>query len=168
LIQAIFDSKRYALQVIIISIAEQLLYHRRKTGVFYAYPVSTAAAGSGNMNGSFKTPLGRHRICARIGEDMPILTTFSGRIPTGIYNSAYDDPFHDWILTRILWLEGMETGKNRRGLVDTKSRFIYIHGTPDEEKIGTPVSHGCIRMRNTDMLQLFEHAHTGESVRIYE
>ncbi len=154
--------------MLIISITEQLLYHRRKTGVSYAYPVSTASAGSGNDSGSLKTPLGLHRICARIGEDLPLFTAFVGRIPVGIYNPACDDHTHDWILTRILWLEGMETGKNRRGRVDTKSRFIYIHGTHEEGKIGTPVSHGCIRMRNTDMLEVFEHTHTGESVRIYE
>jgi len=169
LIQAISvytGGKRYALRVIIVSIAEQLLYHRRRTGVFYTYPVSTAGAGSGNDSGSLKTPLGIHRICARIGEDLPLFTAFSGRFPAGIYNPACDDHSHDWILTRILWLEGTETGKNRRGRVDTKSRFIYIHGTHDEDRIGTPASHGCIRMRNTDMLEVFEHAHTGEIVRI--
>jgi len=152
--------------MLIVSIADQMLYHRRRTGVFYAYPVSTAATGAGNDNGSLKTPLGIHRICARIGEDLPLFTAFFGRIPACIYNPAHDDHSHDWILTRILWLEGTETGKNRRGRVDTKSRFIYIHGTHEEGKIGTPASHGCIRMRNADMLELFDHAHTGETVRI--
>jgi len=102
---------------------------------------------------------------------MPIFTTFVGRIPVGVFDRSYDDSFpeqpsHDWILTRILWLEGMETGKNRRGRVDTKSRFIYIHGTHEEDMLGTPASHGCIRMCNTDILKLFEHTHTGEIVRI--
>jgi len=97
---------------------------------------------------------------------MPILTAFAGRVPVGIFDPAHHDPSHDWILTRILWLEGMETGENRRGHVDTKSRFIYIHGTHEEDMLGTPVSHGCVRMRNTDVLELFEHAHTGETVRI--
>jgi len=157
---------RYALPVIIVSVADQMLYHRRQTGVFHTYPVSTASAGSGNVNGSLKTPLGMHRICARIGENLPLFTTFIGRIPVGIYSPASDNHSHDWILTRILWLEGMETGKNRRGNVDTKSRFIYIHGTHEEDRIGTPASHGCIRMRNVDMLQLFEHTRTGEIVRI--
>ncbi len=152
--------------MIIISIAEQLLYHRRRTGVFYAYPVSTAIAGSGNINGSLKTPLGMHRICDRIGEGLPFFTAFVGRIPIGIYDPAHDDHGHDWILTRILWLEGMETGKNRRGCVDTRSRFIYIHGTHDEARIGMPASRGCIRMRNADMLELFEHAHIGEIIHM--
>jgi len=143
-----------------------MLYHRRPTGVFHAYPVSTAASGAGNDSGSLKTPLGLHRICAKIGEGMPIFTTFVGRIPVGVFDLSCDNPSHDWILTRILWLEGMETGKNRRGHVDTKSRFIYIHGTHEENMLGTPVSHGCVRMCNTDMLELFEHTHTGEIVRI--
>jgi len=152
--------------MIIISVTDQMLYHRRRTGVFRAYPVSTAASGTGNDSNSMKTPLGLHRICAKIGAGLPPSTAFVGRIPVGIYDSVLDDHSRDWILTRILWLEGMETGINRRGHVDTKSRFIYIHGTHEEEKIGTPASHGCIRMRHADILELFEHVHTGEFVRI--
>jgi len=152
--------------VIIVSIADQMLYQRRKTGVWHAYPVSTAAAGAGSMRGSLMTPLGKHRIRARIGGGLPMDTVFRGRRPVGIYDPAHDDPGRDWILTRILWLEGMQTGVNRRGRVDTKSRFIYIHGTHDEDKIGAPASHGCIRMRNPDVLELFAHSHVGETVRI--
>jgi len=154
------------LRVIIVSVTDQMLYHRRQTGVFHTYPVSTAAGGVGNESGSLKTPFGSHRICARIGEGMPIFTAFVSRIPVGIYDPAHDDPSLDWVLTRILWLEGMETGKNRRGHVDTKSRFIYIHGTHEEDMLGIPASHGCVRMCNIDMLELFEHTHTGEIVRI--
>jgi len=152
--------------MIIISISEQMLYHRRKTGVCHAYPVSTASNGAGNLQGSFQTPLGKHRIAEKIGNGMPLLTAFNAREPFCIYNPETDDPDRDWILTRILWLEGCETGKNRRGPVDTHARYIYIHGTHEEDKIGTPASHGCIRMRNTDMLELFEHTTAGESVRI--
>jgi len=152
--------------VITISVRNQILYHRRRTGVVYTYSVSTAANGVGNMRGSLKTPPGLHRIHMKIGDGMPLFTTFVGRIPTGFYNPLHDNPDSDWILTRILWLEGMQTGTNKRGRVDTKSRFIYIHGTHDEHSIGTPVSHGCIRMRNTDILELFEHTRTGESIRI--
>ncbi len=154
--------------MITVSIADQTLYQRRKTGVWYAYPVSTAEAGVGNMRGSLMTPLGRHRICARIGDGLPIYTVFRGRRPVGIYDPAHDNPARDWILTRILWLEGMQTGVNRRGRVDTKSRFIYIHGTHAEDRIGVPASHGCIRMRNPDMMDLFEHSHVGETVRIVQ
>lgn len=152
--------------MIIISIRDQLLYHRRKTGVVYAYPVSTAANGAGNREGSFCTPLGRHRIAEKIGDGLPLLTAFRAREPFCIYDSQTDDPKRDWILTRILWLEGCETGKNRRGSVDTYARYIYIHGTHEEDKTGRPASHGCIRMRNDDMLELFEYVTVGETVSI--
>ena len=152
--------------MIIVSVSEQMLYHRRKTGVWYAYPVSTAARGTGNREGSFQTPLGKHRIAEKIGEGMPLLTAFRAREPFCIYDPEIDDPMRDWILTRILWLTGCETGKNRRGRVDTHNRYIYIHGTHEEEKIGTPASHGCIRMCNEDMLELFENISVGESVQI--
>jgi len=152
--------------MIIILISEQRLYHRRRTGVWHTYPVSTSDGGIGNKRNSLKTPAGKHRICARIGEGFPKYTVFIGRQPTGIFNPKADNPNQDWILSRILWLEGMELGVNRRGLVDTKSRFIYIHGTHNEDRIGTPCSHGCIRMRNHDILDLFEHVCMRERVLI--
>ncbi|MDX8403492.1 MAG: L,D-transpeptidase [Mariprofundaceae bacterium] len=156
----------YTCVVIIVSVSDQLLHHRRKTGVWHTYPISTAANGTGNEEGSFQTPLGNHRICEHIGEDMPLMTVFKARQPVGIYDPLCDDLNKDWILTRILWLEGVELGKNSRGKVDSKSRYIYIHGTHDEGAIGTPVSHGCIRMNNLDMLELFEHTFSGERVNI--
>jgi len=152
--------------MIIISIAEQMLYHRRRTGVCYAYPVSTAAKGVGNAQASLQTPLGKHRIAEKIGDKLPLLTAFTARQPVAIYDPNTDDPTRDWILTRILWLQGCETGINRRGSVDTHARYIYIHGTCDEDRIGTPTSHGCIRMKNRDILELFNHVRVGESVRI--
>lgn len=97
---------------------------------------------------------------------MPALTAFRGRQPIGLYDSARDDPEADWILSRIIWLEGAETGINRRGRVDTRSRYIYIHGTHDEEHIGKPASHGCIRMQIFDVIDLFQHVRIGETVRI--
>ncbi len=97
---------------------------------------------------------------------MPLFTAFKGRQAFCIYDPATDNPNQDWILTRILWMEGCETGKNRRGQVDTHNRYIYIHGTHDEENIGRPASHGCIRMLNYDVMELFQHALCGESVRI--
>lgn len=152
--------------MIVISIAKQELWHRRKSGVWYCYPVSTAALGSGNERGSYQTPLGRHRVHALIGADMPALTAFRGRQPIGLYDPEGDDPEADWILSRIIWLEGTETGRNRRGRVDTRSRYIYIHGTHDEARIGQPASHGCIRMRNFDIIELFDHVRPDESVLI--
>jgi len=152
--------------MIVVSIAEQMLYHRRKTGVWYAYPVSTASLGGGNRYGSFQTPLGKHRIAEKIGAGLPPMTAFRARKPFCIYDPNIDDPKYDWILSRILWLSGCERGRNRRGRVDTHSRYIYIHGTHAEKQLGTPASHGCIRMNNTDILELFAHSHVGESVRI--
>jgi len=152
--------------VIIVSVSDQLLHHRRRTGVWKTYPISTAANGTGNEEGSLQTPLGNHRIAEKIGDGLPLLTAFKAREPFAIFDPKTCDPDKDWILTRILWLEGSETGKNRRGKVDTKSRYIYIHGTHDEASIGTPASHGCIRMCNLDVLDLFEHTFSGERVTI--
>jgi len=154
--------------MIIISLSGQMLYHRRKTGVCYAYPVSTAAAGAGNRQGSFQTPLGKHRIAEKIGDGLPLFTAFCAREPFCIYDPEIDDADKDWILSRILWLDGCETGKNRRGAVDTHARYIYIHGTHEEDEIGFPASHGCIRMRNEDILELFKFSIVGESIYIVE
>jgi len=151
--------------MIIVSVSEQRLYHRRATGVWHTYPVSTAAKGTGNRRGSYQTPLGRHRIARKIGAGLPMDTAFVGRRPVGVYDPD-GDTGRDWILTRILWLDGMDTGRNRRGPVDTRSRYIYIHGTHEEERIGSPASHGCIRMRNRDILELFMHCREGERVHI--
>lgn len=152
--------------MIVISVSKQELRHRRKTGVWYCYPVSTGALGCGNERNSFKTPLGRHRIHAKIGADMPALTVFRGRQPIGLFDPEIDDPKADWILSRIIWLEGTQAGINRRGRVDTRSRYIYIHGTHEEERIGQPASHGCIRMKNVDIIELFDHVRLGETVLI--
>ncbi len=152
--------------MIIVSIREQKLIHRRRSGVRYAYPVSTARVGIGNLRNSFCTPIGRHRIHAKIGAGMPVRTVFRARQPIGLYEDLQDGETHDWILTRILWLTGCQTGINRRGIHDTRSRYIYIHGTDEEACIGTPASHGCIRMRNEDIMELFEHCRVGESVLI--
>jgi len=105
LAQAISVNNSYALPVIIVSVTDQMLYHRRQTGVFHAYPVSTAANGVGNDSGSLKTPLGSHRIYTKIGEGMPIFTAFVSRIPVGTFDQANGNHSGDWILTRILWLE---------------------------------------------------------------
>lgn len=152
--------------MIIISISQQTLIHRRPSGVRQCYPVSTASKGPGNMQNSLQTPLGRHRIACKIGSGEPVGTAFVGRVPVGIHDPDHDNRDRDWILTRILWLEGCQTGINRRGRVDTFARYIYIHGTHREDLLGVPASHGCIRMRNTDILELFDHARQGETVYI--
>ena len=112
----------------------------------------------GEVKDSERTPCGWHRVRAKIGNTQPLNSVFVGRRPTGeIYNTdfAMSNPNRDWILTRILWLDGLESGKNRYGNVHTASRYIYIHGCPDELITGQPESHGCIRMKNADILDLF-------------
>lgn len=143
-----------------ISVARQTLTLFGDSGkVLRSYPVSTAFRGVGEHSGSFCTPLGRHVIRARIGAGMPENTVFAARRPTGeIYSAelAAANQGRDWILTRILWLSGCEPGFNRLGGVDTMRRFIYIHGCPDSEPMGVPKSHGCIRMHNPDIVELFD------------
>lgn len=133
------------------------------------YPVSTALRGAGEVSGSQQTPRGLHVIRARIGAGRPLNTVFIGRRPTGeIYSPelAASAPDRDWILTRILWLSGCEPGRNRMGEVDTMRRYIYIHGCPDACPMGVPLSHGCIRMRNRDIVELFELVPTKTPVEI--
>jgi L,D-transpeptidase YbiS len=133
------------------------------------YAVSTAANGVGEANGSYCTPRGQHVIRAKIGAGQAENTVFVRRRPTGeTYTPELGAQFpeRDWILTRILWLSGCEHGFNRLGEVDTMRRFIYIHGSPDEVAMGTPGSHGCVRMRNADVIDLFERVPPGTPVEI--
>jgi len=135
------------------------------------YLISSARNGTGQENGSFCTPLGKHIIRARIGAGQPINTVFIKRRPTGeIYTPelGQQNPKRDWILTRILWLSGCEHGFNRLGSVDTMRRYIYIHGTPDSVEMGKPGSIGCIRMRNSDLLELFDRVSAGTQVDIHK
>ena len=123
------------------------------------YRISSAKNGVGERNGSFCTPRGRHIVRAKIGADQPLNAVFVERRPTGeIYSPdlAGRFPGRDWILSRILWLSGCEPGFNRMGQVDTMRRAIYIHGTPEGAEMGKPGSHGCIRMRNQDVVELFD------------
>jgi L,D-transpeptidase YbiS len=139
--------------------------------VLKRYPVSTAKNGVGEMYGSFCTPRGKHVIRARIGAGQPANTVFVRRRPTGeIYSPELgaEFPERDWILTRILWLSGCEIGFNRLGKSDTMRRYIYIHGTPDAVQLGKPGSQGCIRMRNDDLVELFDLVSAGTAVEIIE
>jgi len=123
------------------------------------YPVSTAKNGPGERNGSFCTPRGRHVVRAKIGTGEPENTVFVRRRPTGerwTPELQTQCPGRDWMLTRILWLSGCERGRNRLGEVDTMRRYIYIHGAPETAEMGAPGSIGCIRMRNADIVELFE------------
>lgn len=133
------------------------------------YAVSTATNGAGETCGSYCTPRGRHVIRAKIGAGQAENTVFVRRRPTGeIYTPELGAQFpeRDWILTRILWLSGCEVGVNRLGENDTMRRYIYIHGTPDSTRLGVPGSHGCIRMHNADLIELFDLAPAGTAVEI--
>ncbi len=123
------------------------------------YAVSTAKNGAGEQSGSYCTPRGRHLIRAKIGAGQPENTVFVRRRPTGEVWSpelAAAHPGRDWILTRILWLSGCEPGFNRLGEVDTMRRYVYLHGSPDTIEMGTPGSIGCVRMKNRDIVELFD------------
>lgn len=140
-------------------------------GLTREYPVSTGKNGIGETLDSGCTPRGRHSIAEMIGAGCAPDTVFVGRRPTGeIYNPDLREkyPGRDWILTRIIWLQGEEPGVNRGGTVDTYSRYIYIHGAPDDVKMGVPGSAGCIRMRNRDVIELFELVSEGCEVNLFE
>ena len=137
--------------------------------VLRAYSVSTAKNGAGEMRGSHCTPRGRHIIRAKIGAGQPPNTVFVARRPTGeLWTPELQARFpgRDWILTRILWLCGCEPGFNRLGVVDTMRRYIYIHGSPDSVPMGHPGSIGCVRMRNSDIIELFDRVPAGTPVLI--
>ncbi len=142
-----------------ISIPGQRLTLWRHGEAVLGYDVSTALKGAGEKNGSEQTPRGWHHIRAKIGAGCAPGTVFVGRRPTGECYSpalAANNPDRDWILSRILWLCGNEPGKNRLGNVDSMRRYIYIHGCPDTEPMAEPRSHGCVRMRNVDVIELFD------------
>ena len=153
-----------------ISIAQQRLDLLDGNGhIIKQYVISSAKNGVGQENGSFCTPLGKHIIRAKIGAGQPVNTVFIRRRPTGeIYTPDLGKRFpnRDWILTRICWLSGCEPGSNRLGSVDTMRRYVYIHGSPDSVEMGKPGSIGCIRMKNRDLLELFERVQVGIRVEI--
>ena len=154
-----------------VDIGRQLLVIHHDDGSRECFSVSTARNGPGERAGSEQTPRGWHVVRAKIGAGQPPGAVFVGRRPTGeIWSPALAarHPGRDWILTRILWLSGLEPGRNRLGEVDTMRRFIYIHGCPDSEPLGIPGSHGCIRMRNHDVIRVFDAVPAGTRVWIHE
>jgi lipoprotein-anchoring transpeptidase ErfK/SrfK len=131
--------------------------------------ISTARNGAGEQMGSEKTPRGEHYIRAKIGAGLPAASVLVSRRPTGeVYSPSLRAAFpnRDWILTRILWLCGLEPGKNRFGNVDTMRRYVYIHGCPDEDPMGVPGSRGCVKMRNSEIIELFDRVAAGTRVII--
>lgn len=154
---------------LLISLTRQALQVLKGGRLEREFLVSTSRYGPGEQHGSLCTPRGQHVIRAKIGRGLPPGAVLRGRRPTGevltpaLYRAA---PGRDWILSRILWLSGLEPGRNRLGDVDTMRRYIYIHGTPDQEPVGVPFSHGCIRMRNADVCWLFDAVAPGTRVTI--
>jgi len=155
-----------------ISISQQQLSLFSEEGeLLEQYPVSTSKYGTGNQNGSQQTPLGLHRIQNKLGGAMPVNEVYIGRLPHGNLDECIERGVElpdDVIMSRIMWLEGMEPGHNKGGYVDTHERYIYIHGTNHEELIGTPSSIGCIRMRNQDVVNLYRLVEIGSEVLIEE
>jgi len=154
---------------LLVDVKTQCLYHLKAGVLHKEYLVSTAKNGVGELQGSEQTPRGWHYIRAKIGDHQPINTVYSARRPTGeVYsNQLYESfPGRDWILTRIMWLCGMERGFNRLGECDTMKRYIYIHGSPDSKKMGEPSSKGCINMRNDELIQLYSEVPVGTKVFI--
>lgn len=154
---------------VVIDIMTQCLRLIVNSKIVMDVAISSAKNGAGEAPGSECTPRGSHIIRARIGAGYPLNAVFIGRRPTGeIYSPELDaaQPGRDWVLSRILWLSGTEVGKNRLGGVDSMRRYIYIHGTPDSEPMGMPASHGCIRMRNDELIELFDKVEIGTSVLI--
>ena len=170
------NSEKY----ILVIPSKQILFLISKGVAIFSYPVSTSKFGLGNENDSFKTPPGLHYIADKIGEDMPKMTIFKGRktLENNLTLADLDLPentdmrdkhfaTHDDVITsRILWLKGHEDGVNKGDNIDSYSRYIYIHGTAHEDKIGTPDSHGCVRMNNDDVIELFDNTFVSMPVLI--
>ena len=152
-----------------ISVSSQTLSLFQQGKLISAYKISSALNGVGQAKNSNKTPLGKHIIRAMIGGNLPIYSVIQGRRFTNqIWTNELKDTLatNDWILSRVIWLSGKEIGKNRLGNVDTMQRYIYIHGTNEEHLLGTPSSHGCIRMSNKDVIELFDLVSVGDIVEI--
>jgi L,D-transpeptidase-like protein len=152
-----------------ISIKSQMLTLFDNDKQLKKYSISTAKNGPGELMDSECTPCGKHIISEKIGDGAAVNSVFVGRVATGeIYESALRElhPERDWILTRILWLSGTEDGKNKGGKVDSHDRYIYIHGSPDDVDMGQPGSRGCVRMRNSEMIELFDLVEVGTEVVI--
>src|SRR5512133_2374933 len=140
-----------------VSIRDQRLIVQENERPIRTYPVSTSRFGIGTEEGSFKTPTGRFLVAEKIGSEMPHGTVFVGRVPLRPEDAL--PPTEDFVTSRILWLDGLDEQN-----ANTRDRFVYIHGTKHEEKIGTEASHGCVRMRNADVIELFEMVDEGTPV----
>ena len=157
--------------LLLVNIKQQQLYSLDiENNSYDSYPISSASNGTGSQNGSGKTPLGAHFVRKKFGDNAKIGSTFKGRQETGnivkILLGANEQSTEDNITTRIMWLSGLEEGNNKGGDVDSYQRYIYIHGTDEEGRLGTPASHGCVRLANHDIIELYVKTPTDTLVYI--
>tara|TARA_B110000459_G_C16524650_1_gene454213 strand:+ start:444 stop:1034 length:591 start_codon:yes stop_codon:yes gene_type:complete len=164
------DSKNtFTDEIIYVSIKQQKLYHIQHDSIIKEYIISSSAYGIGSISGSNKTPIGLHRIRQKYGETTPLNGKMTGRVFHGDVSTIYTDETKsktDDITSRILWLEGLEKGENKGKGIDSFNRYIYIHGTSEEGRLGNPASHGCIRMKNKEVIDLYKLVEVGTLVLI--
>jgi L,D-transpeptidase catalytic domain len=156
-------------RILVVSLTAQTLALYRGSRHVCSYPVSTSRRAPSNVRNSLGTPTGLHAIAERIGGEQPIGMVFRGRVPTGRHYREYvpeELETDDLITSRILWLRGLEPGANQGGDVDTYQRYVYLHGTRHEDRIGTPASAGCVRLRNLDVIDLYDRVRVGDWVWI--
>ena len=156
-------------EVLFVSVSEQKMYHIEKDKILNSYIISSSSYGVGNKVGSNKTPLGLHKVKDKFGNETPLNGRMVGRVFYGQIAQVYSDTTRsktDDITSRILWLDGLEDELNKGEGIDSYKRFIYIHGTSEEGRLGTPASHGCIRMKNKAVIELYDKINIGTLVLI--
>ena len=156
-------------EVLFVNITEQKMYYIKEGGIVKTYVISSSSYGVGNKAGSNKTPIGLHKVKQKFGEETPINGKMIGRVFYGDIATIYTDNTKsktDDVCSRILWLVGLEEGLNKGEGIDSYNRYIYIHGTSEEGRLGKPASHGCIRMKNKEVIELYEKVKIGTLVLI--
>ncbi|MFN9326599.1 MAG: L,D-transpeptidase family protein [Flavobacteriales bacterium] len=167
--EARYPAQDLSPDLLYVSVQHQTMYHVRDRKLVGTYDVATASRGPGCERDSYCTPTGLHRICSKHGDDVPELGILRDREFTGTFaDPDFAGVDKDWITSRVLWREGREEGVNRGGAVDSRERMIYIHGTANERSVGTPSSMGCIRMRNDDIISLYDLVPVGTLVVILD
>ncbi len=168
-LEARYGSTSTAGDILYVSVSRQALFHVHNGRLVAEYAVATSSMGLGSQRDSYRTPTGLHRIGSKIGDEVPEYGILKDRIFTGeLADPDFAGVDKDWITSRILWLDGLEPGHNQGGDVDSHDRFIYIHGTANERSLGLPSSRGCIRMRNRDIIALYDALPIGTLVAVLE
>jgi len=169
-LESIDPSYKESDTLLYVDIGKQSMIHLNKGKIQNVYPISSSSYGTGSKENSFKTPLGKHEIYKKIGYNLPENAILKGRVWNGAIADIIKEPIDtdfDHVTSRILWLDGLEIGKNKGKGIDSRNRFIYIHGTAEEGLIGKPASDGCIRMYNSDVIKLFDLVDEKAQVWIY-